>query len=279
MLRSLPLAAATLAVAAASAFAATDKPAPPAPAPAVAKKADAAKPRQVQLVGEDAAAVKAGIESKFPGAEVIYVGKSPYFGLYEAVAGDMTVYTDAKVSYLIVGTVIDPVTRQNLSEKRLSKLRAIDWNELPLDLAIKTVKGTGARKMAVFADADCPFCKRLENEMKNIDNVTVYTFLFPIDSLHPDSDRKSKLIWCAPDREKAWKEWILEGKLPKNDANCDTPIEKLAVLGSRYNVKATPTLVYADGHVVPGALPAARIEKEFEEAEAAAKKPVNEAKQ
>src|SRR5207244_6217032 len=142
--------------------------------------------------------------------------------------------------------------------------------DLPLDLAIKSVKGNGARKIAVFADADCPYCKKLETEMKGVDNVAIYTFLFPIGSLHPDSNRKSKAIWCAPDRDKAWREWIMDGKLPANDGTCATPLDKLLALGNKYNIRATPTIVYADGHVIPGALPMAVLEKEMEEEEAGA---------
>jgi len=239
-------------------------------AAAAAKKPDVPKSaRKVQLVGEEAAAVKTLFESKFPPAEAAYVGKSPYFGLYEVVVGDTTIYTDAKVSYIIVGTVIDANNKINLSEQRLSKVRAIAWAELPLELAIKSVKGNGARKLAIFADADCPFCRKLETEMKAIDNVTIYTFLYPIDSLHPDANRKSKLIWCAPDRDKAWKEWIMEGKLPAGEPGCETPLERVAALGAKFNVKATPTLVFIDGHVTPGALPLARLERELQEAEVA----------
>ena len=129
-------------------------------------------------------------------------------------------YTDGKVKYIILGSVIDADKRINLTEEKLAKMRAIEWSALPLELAIKTVKGDGSRKLAVFADADCPYCKRLENEFKKVDNVTIYTFLYPIDQLHPDSNQKSKKIWCAADREKAWREWILDGKLPDNDGKC-----------------------------------------------------------
>lgn len=226
----------------------------------------------VLAAGDEAAAIKKVIESKFPPATVSHVSKTPYFGLYEVLVGDTLVYTDVKVTYLIVGNVIDPNTKVNLSEQKLAKLRAIDWSQLPLDLAIKSVKGNGARRLAIFADADCPYCKKLENDFKSIDNVTIYTFLFPIDTLHPDATRKSRLIWCSADREKAWKDWILGGKLPNGPDNCETPLAKIVALGEKFNIRATPTLVYADGHVVPGALPLAYVEKELNEAEAAAAK-------
>ena len=146
------------------------------------------------------------------------------------------------------------------------------WDQLPLDLAIKKVKGTGARKLAVFSDADCPFCARLENDLKSIDNVTIYTFLFPIDQLHPDAARKSRQIWCAPDRQKAWDAFFESGTLPDNKGDCKDPIQATAALGQKLRVTATPTLVFADGSVIPGALPAQQLETEFANAEAELKK-------
>ena len=120
----------------------------------------------------------------------------------------------------------------NLTEERLRKLNRVDVGALPLDMAIKKVKGNGARKMYVFSDADCPFCAKLEQELKNVDNVTIYTFLFPIDQLHPDAARKSRMIWCAPDRVKAWDAFYESGALPDNAGDCDNPIAKTVELGA-----------------------------------------------
>jgi thiol:disulfide interchange protein DsbC len=182
------------------------------------------------------------------------------------------IYTDAKVSYVVVGAIFDADTKQNLTDARLRQLNRVAWDQLPLDLAIKKVKGNGARKLAIFSDADCPYCKRLESEMKTLDNVTIYTFLFPIAQLHPDSARKSALIWCAPDRSKAWDEWFASGKLPNNKGDCATPLAKTAQLGQKYRVSATPTLVFADGSMVPGALPLDQLENELKQAEVATRK-------
>jgi thiol:disulfide interchange protein DsbC len=126
--------------------------------------------------------------------------------------------------------------------------------------------------MYVFSDADCPFCAKLEQELKSVDNVTIYTYLFPIDSLHPDAARKSRIIWCAEDRLKAWDAYYETGALPANAGDCDNPVAKTVELGGKYRVNATPTLVFADGTVVPGALPAQRIETELAKADAEAKK-------
>ena len=150
--------------------------------------------------------------------------------------------------------------------QRMKRFNRVAWETLPLELAIKKVKGDGSRKLAIFSDADCPYCKRLESEMKGLDNVTIYTFLFPIDQLHPDSARKSAMIWCSPDRIKAWDEWFDSGKLPDNKGDCATPIAQTALLGQKYHVNATPTLVFADGSITPGALPLPQIEAELTQA-------------
>jgi thiol:disulfide interchange protein DsbC len=220
----------------------------------------------------EAAEIKKRLEQKFPGATIRNVAKSGYFGLYEAQLDDQLVYTDAKANQIIVGSIYDINTKQNLTEERSRKLNRIAWDALPLDLAIKKVKGNGQRKLVVFSDADCPFCAKLETELKNVDDVTIYTFLFPIDQLHPDAARKSKMIWCAPDRVKAWDEFFSAHKLPDNKGDCDTPLVATQALGKQLRVNATPTLVFADGSVVPGALPKDRLETELTNAEAEAKK-------
>jgi len=237
----------------------------PAAAQPAGKSAEAA-------LSADAASVKKLLEQKFPGAQVAHVGKSGYLGLYEAQFDGQMVYTDAKVAYVLVGSIYDTATKQNLSEDRLRKLNRVAWDSLPLDLAIKKVKGNGQRKLAVFSDADCPFCSRLETELKSVDDVTIYTFLYPIDQLHPDAARKSKMIWCAPDRLKAWDEFFASGKLPDNKGDCETPLATLQELGQKMRVNATPTLVFADGSIVPGAIPKQRLETEMSNADAEMKK-------
>jgi thiol:disulfide interchange protein DsbC len=227
---------------------------------------------------KEIAVVKALLESRFPGAPISNVSKSPYFGLYEAQLDDRMLYTDAKVNYVLVGSVYDTATRTNLTEARMRKMNRVAWDSLPFNLAMKKVKGDGSRKLAVFADADCPFCKRLETEMQGLDNVTIYTFLFPIDSLHPDSAHKSAQIWCAPDRVQAWDDWFASGKLPDNKGDCPTPIAEVAELGQKYHVNATPTLIFADGSIIPGALQLDRLEAEVNNAEIEAKKMTAQAK-
>jgi thiol:disulfide interchange protein DsbC len=243
------------------------------PVPLAAQTAEPAQtaPSAQPATGE-AAAVKKLVEQKFPGATVKNISKSPYFGLYELQMEDQMVYTDAKVTYVLVGSVYDASTRKNLTEAKLRQLNRVAFDSLPLNLAFKRVKGNGERKLAIFSDADCPFCARLEHELKNVDNVTIYTFLYPIDQLHPDAARKSKIIWCSPDKVKAWNEFFDSGKLPDNSGDCDNPVAATNALGAKLKVQATPTLVFADGTIIPGALPADRLESEMAQASAATKK-------
>jgi thiol:disulfide interchange protein DsbC len=239
-----------------------------------AARLSAQAPAAAQAPTGEAAKVKKLLEEKFEGATIGSVTKSPYFGLYEVLFDDQIVYTDAKANHVIVGSIYDANTKKNLTEARKRQLARVSFDSLPLDLAFKRVKGNGHRKLAIFSDADCPFCARLEQELKGIDNVTIYTFLYPIDQLHPDAARKSRIIWCAPDRVKAWDEFFASGALPANNGDCDNPVAATSALGQKLKVNATPTLVFADGSVVPGALPAARLEVEFKQAEAAVAKPV-----
>jgi thiol:disulfide interchange protein DsbC len=214
----------------------------------------------------EAAGIKKAIEQKLPGTVVKGVVKTPYFGLYEVQLDEQILYTDAKVKYVVSGSIYDTDSKKNLTDARQRELTRVAFDSLPLDLAFKRVKGNGERKLAIFSDADCPFCARLEQELKSVDNVTIYTFLFPIDQLHPDSARKSRMIWCSPDKVKAWDEFFASGKLPDNAGDCDNPVVATNALGQKLRVQATPTLVFADGSVTPGALPAQQIESELAEA-------------
>ena len=191
----------------------------------------------------DANSVKKSLQAKFPEVPIEKVTKTPYAGLYEVVAGSDVFYADEKGDYLFVGNVIDAKTRQNLTEERIREVTAIAFDSLPLDLAVKTVRGNGKRKVAVFSDPDCPFCKRLERDLINITDVTIYTFLYPIESLHPDAAEKAKAVWCAPDRSKAWLDLMLKDVQPPA-AKCEAPLDRVAELrphlGPRLLVEPDP---------------------------------------
>lgn len=210
----------------------------------------------------DEADVKKAMEAKL-GAKVESVNKSGYLGLYEVYADGAIFYTDDKVSAIVVGgQMIDAKTMKNVTDERMKKLTAIRFGDLPLDRAIKQVRGDGKRVLATFEDPNCGYCKRLAKEMLKLDNVTVYVFLYPI--LSEDSVRKSKQIWCSPDRAKAWSEWMVDGKVPAGREDCDTTaITKNQEFGRKLNISGTPTMFFGDGERVPGAIPLARIEQKL----------------
>lgn len=201
------------------------------------------------LAYSDEASVKKAVEAAYPKFKVDSVTKTPYAGLYEVFMAGQILYTDEKMNFLIAeGHLVDPKTKKDITGERLEVLTRIDFSSLPLDQAIKVVKGDGSRKLVVFSDVDCPYCKRLEqNELSHITDVTVYTFLYPLEQLHPDAVAKSKSIWCSSNRVKAWEDWILRNQLPKAAVNCEVPIEKVGELARKIGVTSTPTLIFADG--------------------------------
>jgi thiol:disulfide interchange protein DsbC len=210
-----------------------------------------------------AANIKRTIESRYPGAHVLDVRPAAIPGLYEVFLGDQIVYTDPAGDYLIVGSMIDTQTHQNLTEARLNDRGKIDFKTLPLNQAIKVVKGNGSRVFAVFSDPDCPFCQQLEKSLLSVTDITMYVFLFPIASLHPQAPAKAHAIWCAPDRAQAWSDWMHEKKLPPAKACSGDPIDSLQKLGDTLHINSTPTLFFANGSRTAGAMPAAELEKDL----------------
>ena len=205
--------------------------------------------------------IRKALAQQFPGAKISSIKKTPYSGLFEVYLDGQLVYIDAKAKYVFSGDVIDLKNRRNLTQARLSLLQAIKWDSLPFGNAIKTVKGNGARKLAVFSDVDCPYCRKFEAELAKIDNITVYTFVHPIEGLHPKAVQTSRQIWCAPDRNKAWDEYITRGAVPSNDGKCANPVDATIALGNKLGVSGTPTIFFANGQRVPGMVPAAQLER------------------
>ena len=188
------------------------------------------------------------------------VTRTPMAGLYEVrVDGTEIYYTDAEANFLIQGQLIDTRSRRNITEERVEKLSAIDFAALPLKDAITLVRGNGKRKLAVFEDPNCGYCKRFERDLQKVDNITVYLFLYPI--LGQDSVDKSRNIWCAKDRAKAWQDAMLRDQALAS-ANCDiSALQRNVELGRKYKINGTPTLITTDGNRVPGAISTAQIEK------------------
>ncbi len=191
------------------------------------------------------------------------ISKTQLPGIFELRVGTDIFYSDAKGDFLIEGHLVDTKTGANLTEDRIAKLTAIDFASLPLKDAIVFKQGTGARKLVVFADPNCGYCKKFERELAQVADVTVYTFLYPI--LGGDSSEKSRDIWCAKDNTKAWRDWMVEGTAPaKSIGQCDVEaLKRTAVMGRKHKVMGTPALVFEDGKRVPGAMAPEQIEKQL----------------
>ncbi|MBI1905947.1 MAG: DsbC family protein [Rhodocyclales bacterium] len=213
----------------------------------------------VGAAGANEESVRKGIESFIGAAAVASITKTPYGGLYEVVldSGEL-IYTDEMVSFIVDGRVIDTKTRRDMTQARMTELSGIDFSALPLADAIKQVKGDGSRIVASFEDPNCGYCKRYGQELTQVTDVTIYTFLYPI--LGEDSTQKSRDIWCAEDKAKTWNEWILENKVPPT-GNCDSAVvDRNVALGRKLRVNGTPTVFVADGRRVGGYVTAAQLD-------------------
>ena len=189
------------------------------------------------------------------------ISKTAIPGLYEVRIGTEIVYTDERGDNLVQGNIIDTRTRRDLTQARIDKITAIDFAALPLKDAIVWKQGSGERKLVVFADPNCGYCKKFESEMQQVRDVTVYTFLIPI--LGGDSPDKARNIWCAKDNSAVWRDWMIHGAAaPRSMGNCDvSALQRNLAMAKKYRVTGTPALVFEDGKRVPGALPPAEVEK------------------
>lgn len=217
-------------------------------------------------VQADEAAIRKALAAKLPNARIEHVVKTTYGGLYEVYFDNQIAYTDKDGSFMIVGYLIDVGSGQNVTHLRMRKLTAIPFGSLPLQLAIKSVKGSGKRQLAVFSDPLCPHCRKLEQELAGLTDVTIHTFLYPIEQLNRGATERSRQIWCAPDPARAWQDFVLKNVMPPPAAaKCEDPIARIAEIGARHGFNATPTLVFSDGAVVQRQLPAAQIERLMKE--------------
>ncbi|MCA6216868.1 DsbC family protein [Ideonella sp. B7] len=213
----------------------------------------------------DEAAIRKNLAERMPGLPKIdEISKGPIPGLYEVRLGTDILYTDEQGNHVIEGSIYDTRTHTDLTKARVDKLTAIDFAQLPLKDALVMKQGNGSRKLAVFADPNCGYCKRLEKDLVALKDVTIYTFVIPI--LGPDSSVKARDIWCAKDSAQVWRNWMVSGRTPPKamGGKCDTAaIERNLALSRKYKVTGTPALVFEDGTRVPGAISAGQIEKQL----------------
>ena len=211
----------------------------------------------------DEAAIRKNISERVPDfPKIDEITKTSIPGLYEIRVGTDILYTDEQGNYLIEGQLIETKTRTNLTEQRVAKLTAIDFKTLPLKDAMVWKQGTGERKLVIFADPNCGYCKKFERDLLTVKDITVYTFLYPI--LGPDSTEKSKQIWCAKDNAKVWRDWMIKGTPIAESPTCDTSaLSRNVALGRKHRINGTPGVVYEDGKMQPGAVGAEAVEKQL----------------
>lgn len=217
-----------------------------------------------------AANIRAALKQRVPKLVVLELHGTQIPGLYEVLSPDGITYTDASADHVIMGELLDTRTRANLTQQDWTAFNRIDFTSLPLALAIKSTRGNGAREIAVFADPKCPYCQELEAELAKLDNITVYTFLYPLEDVHPGATARAREIWCAANREAAWNNWMRERQAPAAGECASDPIKELATLGDKLHIQTTPTIFFRSGLRSSG-LPATRDFEHLLDTESAAR--------
>lgn len=208
------------------------------------------------------------LREMYPATKFSALRETPAAGIYEVIVGNNVAYTNEVGRYWVFGSLYDMQTQRDLTAGVLDEINRFDVSSLPTSDAIISVRGVGERKLWVFSDPDCPYCKKLEQELLKIDNVTVYTYLYPLESLHPEAKKKSIHVWCSPDRASAWKALMTTPSKDAGttDSQCDHPIDRNIKLATQHRINGTPTMIFGNGKKASGALPAAEIERRLVEA-------------
>ena len=214
------------------------------------------------------AAIRQVMKTKFPNVRVDGVQPAPLPGLFEvrlqSPDGPQILYTDAQANFFVDGSIIDSRSGRNLTQERLQKLTAIEFGALPFDLALKVQRGNGRRVLAMFTDPYCPYCRKFEQSLLQIDDITVYVFMFPV--IRPDLADHSRAVWCAPDRVKAWLELAAgdAAKVPTSGTSCANPVDKVLEFGRSLRINSTPTVFFSNGERGSG-MPLAALRVKLDE--------------
>lgn len=216
------------------------------------------------LIGTSAFAnvdqVQKNFQAKYPSTVITSIEETPINGIYEVVLGKNIAYTDSQGEYFLFGSLVRMSDQTDLTSIKREELNKVEFKDLPFDKAITIKKGKGERKIAVFSDPDCPYCKRLEQELQKVDNVTIYIFLNPLKQLHPKAVELSKQIWCEKDKAGAWKDYMLGGIAPKALSTCKNPVDETVKLGQQLGFTGTPTSILEDGTKIIGAKSASELD-------------------
>lgn len=207
---------------------------------------------------DSTAKVNANLARLYPNTRFSSVQPSVYPGMFEVVMGRNVVYTDETARYFMFGHVFDMQEQKDITQSKIAEISRVDFSKLPMHDAIVFKQGDGSRKLAVFSDPDCPYCRRLEPELAKLTDVTIYLYMLPL-AMHPDAKGKAEAVWCSKDQATSWREVMLQNKTVTSRA-CETPITTIAGMARDFNITATPTLVSADGRIQPGASSAKAID-------------------
>ena len=206
--------------------------------------------------------VQIQLKQKYPKLNIENIQKTEMQGLYSATLDNQIIYIGENAEHILIGSMIRLNDQHNLTKDLVVKNKSIDWKSLPLQDAIKTVKGNGKRQIAVFSDPNCPYCKQLENQLDQLKNVTIYTFIYPIRS---QSVQPSKQVWCEANRTYAWNNLIRKGIVPQSTVPCANPIDRNLKLGQTLAIEGTPTLIFSNGFKAAGMVSAEQIESLWKE--------------
>ncbi len=209
------------------------------------------------------------LQALYPSTRFGAVNPTPWSGVFEVVMGTNLAYVDQSGQYFLFGHLYDMKAQRDMTAERKDLLARIDFDTLPLADAMKEVRGNGSRVLAIFSDPDCPYCQQLETDLRSLTNVTIYTFLMPLVSLHPAAHSKAISVWCAKDRIAAWHATMWRGE-PIADADCPHPVDRNVALGEQLGINGTPTLIAADGRMLPGAASKDQIEAWLQQSTAGA---------
>ena len=219
----------------------------------------------MSMAHADIQKLEQNLKTNFPDMPAKSVNSTPVKDIYEVFMGGRIVYTNDEGRYFFVGSLIDLPAQKNLTEERTQVLSAIDVKQLPLKQSIKQVKGKGERVIYLFSDPDCPYCHKLEAELAKIDNLTIYLFMFPLTSLHPEAERISRQVWCSKKPYQTWTDYTLNKKQPTGKDSCTNPIQDNIALAEKLEITGTPTLFLQDGSRIPGGMSAEDLEKRLAE--------------
>lgn len=228
----------------------------------LAQQADAAD-KAASMAAQEKAYLAGSLKAKYPTTSFSEINETPIEGIYELVTGKNIFYTDKEGAYLLFGSMYDMANQRDITAERKEQLNKLDIAELDVKNAIVEVKGDGSRKLAVLTDVDCPYCKKLEETLKNVTNVTIYRYLYPIASLHPNAVQTSESIWCLNDNDKrltAMANYMERGMAPAGELGCETPLAAIQEFAKKHELFGTPSLINGAGQILPGAVPHERLE-------------------